>query len=374
MIELKDIRDCCGCEACAQICPVGCIEMVEDREGFFYPKIERQSCIECGRCEPLCPALNRAEPRKPISVYAAKSPDEALRAESSSGGIFTPLAMATLARGGVAFGAIYDDKWQVYHSEATTAVQLGAMRGSKYTQSRVGSVYSQVRSYLRAGRDVLFSGTPCQIAALRGYLGGDSEGLLLVEVACHGVPSPRVWREYLAAVSGGAAVESVLFKDKSKSWLRYNITITFEDGRFSERASKNLFMRSFIKELIVRPSCYHCPARSFSSGADITLADYWGVERVHPEFHDDRGASAVFVSSQRGEAAIRELGLEIIPTKFSDAVALNSSIVRSARPHARRARFFRELDGGVLKAMERCLKPTLLKRFTRFLSRTFLDS
>ena len=207
MIRITNNSDCCGCEACKQICPKNSISMRRDAEGFLYPTVDMSSCIGCHLCERICPMLIRGTERRPLEVLAAKSSNEAVRLSSSSGGIFTPLAERTLRRGGVVFGAKFNDKLYVEHTGVESEEELSALRGSKYLQSIIGDSYKRAEEALKGGREVLFSGTPCQIAGLRGYLRREYESLLTVEVVCHGVPSPKVWQEYVDRLSAELKIE-----------------------------------------------------------------------------------------------------------------------------------------------------------------------
>ena len=197
MIEIKDKKDCCGCSACVQRCPKQCITLKEDNEGFLYPIVDKKTCIDCGLCEKVCPILHQGEPQKPLKVYAAKNLNEEIRRQSSSGGIFTLLAEQVIQEGGVVFGARFDENWEVKHDYTETIEGLAVFRGSKYVQSRIEDNYKKAEEFLKQGRKVLFSGTPCQIAGLKRFLRKEYEELLTVDFVCHGVPSPGVWRKYL---------------------------------------------------------------------------------------------------------------------------------------------------------------------------------
>lgn len=197
MISINDKKDCCGCAACVQRCPKQCITLHEDNEGFLYPQVDESLCIDCGLCEKVCPVINQADERTPLGVYAAKNPNESVRMQSSSGGVFTMLAERIIDEDGVVFGACFDERWEVVHSYVETKEALAKFRGSKYVQSKIGSTYQQVEGFLKSGRKVLFSGTPCQIAGLKKYLRKEYDNLLAVDFICHGVPSPGVFRTYL---------------------------------------------------------------------------------------------------------------------------------------------------------------------------------
>lgn len=190
-------KKCCGCNSCAQSCPKQCISMSEDNEGFLYPSVDTNLCVECHLCEKVCPVLNISSGQYPISCYAAKSPDEQIRKESSSGGIFSLLAQKIIENDGVVFGAAFNKKWEVVHCYTETLEGLNSLRGSKYVQSKIGNAYEQVKTFLKNGRLVLFSGTPCQIAGLKTFLRKDYENLITLDFVCHGVPSPGVLRWYL---------------------------------------------------------------------------------------------------------------------------------------------------------------------------------
>ena len=200
---------CCGCAACEQRCPTSCIVMREDEEGFLYPQTDTSKCIDCGLCEKVCPVLNQGEKRKPLHVYAAKNTKTRIRLQSSSGGIFTHIAEQIIQKNGVVFGARFDENWAVEHACTETLEGLAAMRGSKYVQSRIGRTYRQAKEFLESGRPVLFSGTPCQIRGLKLFLAKEYENLLTVDLVCHGVPSPEIWRQYLHEIiaTGGADIQ-----------------------------------------------------------------------------------------------------------------------------------------------------------------------
>lgn len=197
MINIQDKKDCCGCSACASVCPKHCITMSEDSEGFIYPCVDESVCVDCHLCERVCPIINYGNDREPLAVYAAKNPDESIRMQSSSGGVFTLLAERVIDEGGVVFGATFNDRWEVVHDYVETKEELAKFRGSKYVQSKIGDSYQKAKAFLKNNRKVLFSGTPCQIAGLKKYLRKDYDNLLAVDFICHGVPSPGVFRTYL---------------------------------------------------------------------------------------------------------------------------------------------------------------------------------
>jgi coenzyme F420-reducing hydrogenase beta subunit len=240
MITLQRKADCCGCNACTQGCHLECISMQEDNEGFLYPKVDVEQCVDCGLCEKICPIINQTEARKPLHVYAAKNRNEEIRKQSSSGGIFTLLAEKIIEDGGVVFGARFDEKWEVMHDYTETKEGLAAFRGSKYLQSRTGNTFQQAKEFLKAGRKVLFSGTPCQIAGLKLFLRKEYDNLITIDFVCHGVPSPKVWRMYFLYLTdnqkyttnykGGyfahtKAITEINFRDKTYGWKKFSLTV-----------------------------------------------------------------------------------------------------------------------------------------------------
>lgn len=363
MIRIDDKARCCGCGGCAQSCPVGCIAMSADGEGFLYPAVDESACVNCGRCEAVCPVLNAeggAARREGLfdrpRAVGGWNRDEEIRQASSSGGAFTLMAGEILRRGGVVYGAVMNGQ-RVAHAAAETKAELAAMRGSKYVQSDVGDCYRQAKAQLKAGRPVLFSGTPCQTAGLMDYLGKPYENLYLVDFICHGVPSPRVFAEYLASLErkGGSKIVAFTFRGKEKGWyskgsrLQMGPQAAFEDG--SELhvypALKDSYINGFLEDLTLRPSCYECRFKGVPRrAADITLADFWGVDEALPEMNDGKGTSLLLIHGQRGMALFDAIkgGLEYRECDWERAAAKNPSLVRSSKRPALRDSLFDELE------------------------------
>ena len=363
MIRIDDKARCCGCGGCAQACPAGCIEMRADQEGFLYPAVDAGRCIQCGLCEKVCPVLKVAGGVKglPISSVSPRAVggwnrDGAVREASSSGGVFTLLATEILNRGGVVFGAVLDGHG-VKHVAADSVEALAAMRGSKYVQSDLGDSYRRVREYLKAGRPVLFTGTPCQTAGLVSFLGKRPEQLTLVDFVCHGVPSPRFFSAYLDSLEkkAGAKVTAFSFRSKEKGWysvgsrLQMGPRAKYANGSETEcyPALKDSYTNGFLEDCTLRPSCYACPFKGIPKwAADITLADFWGVDKVLPEMNDKKGTSLLLVHSDSGMAlfdAIKD-HLEYRECDWLTAVSKNPSLLRSAKRPKLRDRIFDELE------------------------------
>lgn len=372
MINIKNKKECCGCSACVQRCPKRCISMENDSEGFLYPKVDTSKCIDCHLCEKVCPIINQDEPRTPLDVYAAKNPDESVRFASSSGGIFSMLAERTIERGGVVFGACFDDNWQVIHTYVEKKQNLNVFRGSKYVQSKIGETFKLAELFLKSGREVLFSGTPCQISGLNHYLCKQYDNLLTVEVVCHGVPSPKIWREYLSSLNL-ANIGSISHKDKSTGWRSYSFTIkdTKNDVVFTERASENKYLIAFIRNLTLRPSCFSCPAKAGKSRADITLADYWGVEEIIPQMDDNQGVSFVCGNSKKGIACINQVGISLLQVEYQRSIKYNPCIFKSTVESAERQKFWDDYMEQGIKAllMIKNRKQNIMKRIIKRLIR-----
>lgn len=379
MIRISDPFRCCGCSACAQRCPKRCISLREDAEGFLYPKVDVSLCIDCGLCEQVCPELHTDAEHQPLQTFAAMNPNAEVRRTSSSGGVFTALAEQVIDAGGVVFGAAFDEHWEVRHRCAETREGLAAFRGSKYVQSVIGDTFLQVERFLKSGRRVLFSGTPCQIAGLRRFLRCDYNHLLCIDFICHGVPSPGVFRAYLAeemtkivhkgekkfsfafstipsipkadvlAARLGCRIDDIRFRDKTNGWKKFSFVLslskasaTGEKIQFSALScfTENAFMQAFLCNLILRPSCYACSCKSFRSGSDLTLGDYWGVERKAPALDDDGGTSVVFVNTENGKNILKESVIECVRCSFKECVEYNPVYKVSAQKHPKRTSFF----------------------------------
>lgn len=308
MITISDKTLCCGCTACVTACPAQCIVMRRDREGFDYPVINSPDlCVECGKCEKVCPVLSPLQPKEPVEAYAARSQE--YMDGSSSGGVFPALAKQVLEEGGVVFGAVVNDDMTVGHTEAYDMAGVEKMRGSKYVQSDLYASYEDVRYWLQEGRKVLFTGTPCQVAGLNKYLGKPYDELVTVDVLCHGAPSPGLWEKYVKALEHkhGARMEYVRFKDKSSSWRHYAFTTSFGSCEYMD----DPYMALFVQDMTLRPSCYKCAVRGGGSGSDITLSDLWSVQMSAPEMADDRGVSGVYVYTEKGRHLLAASGVQL---------------------------------------------------------------
>ena len=373
MINIKSKEECCGCSACAQRCPKQCIKMLEDEEGFLYPKVDETKCINCHLCEKVCPVANQAESRMPIDSYAAYNVDDGVRKDSSSGGIFTLLAEKVIAEGGAVFGATWNEKWQVVHTYTETKEGIAQFRGSKYIQSIIGETYKQAETFLKSGRKVLYSGTPCQIAGLRLFLRKEYDNLLTIDFICHGVPSPGVFRWYLqeeitnyatrkgrkntvsflpihsipegdVLMPEGLSIKGIRFRDKCSGWKKFSFVLLLAEASaegkqnsvsLSYTLEQNSFLKGFLNDLYLRPSCHKCPAKSLKSGSDITIADYWGYKDTPNITDTDEGISAVLINTVKGQAEFEMLSLIKEKTTYDLIERTNGAINHSASNYYR---------------------------------------
>ena len=360
--KLAPRERCTGCSSCLDACHSNALSMHRDYEGFLYPKVDTVRCVECGGCTRSCPVLT---PPKIISdevtCHAARCRDNMVRVESSSGGIFPILAADCLTRGGSVYGCRYDDAHMARHVRITNQVELKALYGSKYLQSETTGIFRLVKTDLKANRPVLFSGTPCQVGALNSFLGHDEPNLLTMEVICHGVPSPAVWQKYLEELKRNIPSSKswkISARDKFVSWRKFSMTVCSENYIHREIFSQNIFMKIFLKNLSLRPSCFQCCFRQGASGADITLGDFWGIERLQSSLDDDRGVSAVILHTQKAREIWQSIASVILcePCELADITLENPCYLTSVKYPQKRDYFmqhFKEQDWDKLYA--RCI-------------------
>lgn len=347
--EIKEKKECMGCHACSNICPKNCISMDKDKDWFWYPNVDYNKCIKCGKCIKVCPIINKAKVDNNPKAYACINNDEEVRLKSSSGGIFSLIAEQFIDSGGVVFGAEFDDEFRVLHNYIEKINDIGKLRGSKYVQSWIGDMYSQVKHFLKQGRDVLFTGTPCQIGGLKSYLDKSYDNLFCIDIICHGVPSPKVWDKYIdfrnkKAVSSPRRIS---FRMKSEGWKRFSVSFFFKNNKeYRKKYQDDLYMNAFLKNVCLRPSCYACGFKSLHRQSDITLADFWGIQNILPEMDDDKGTSLIFVNSDKGQKILEKIKNKMIyeEVDVNQAVVYNSAMIKSVEYNDKRDDFLRELD------------------------------
>lgn len=340
--------DCCtGCGMCSAICPTVAIQMQPDKHGFLHPKVNAAKCTDCGLCSRKCPVFNQPRLSDHTDILAGYTKTKSLLPTSSSGAIFPVLAMEIIRRGGTVFGAAFDRNFRVVHTAANTEDELSFLCSSKYVQSYISNdCYTQVKEALAAGRWVYFSGMPCQVAALKSYLGREYETLITQDTACHSVPSPMVWKDYGEALEKQhvGKLVSFSFRNKATGWEGYQIRAEFDNGNeVCQPAAENPYQRGFIKGLYSRSSCFSCPFKGIERCSDITLADYWGVKNTQPEIYNPQGTSLIFLHSEKGRALMNACRdqLETI-LAADDALTFNPAVLRPIQKPARYEEFWEE--------------------------------
>ncbi len=355
MIEIHQREDCNGCNACGDICPEKSITFITDIEGFWYPKIDKDTCTKCGLCSKICPELHpnshKKEIKKEPEVYAAYSLDDVVRVDSTSGGVFSVLANRVFSENGYVGGAVFNSNYSVSHIVTNNRLRLSEIRSSKYLQSNSEGYYNSVKECLKSGEKVLVCATPCQIAGLKLFLGKEYNNLLTCDFICRGVNSPKVFHKYMEMQEKQykSKAQFIKFKDKTYGWHNFSMRIDFENGeRYCKDCSSDLFFQGYLKSgNFARPSCYSCKFKGVEHPSDITLADFWGIENHAPEMDQDKGTSLVLINSEKGydffmnckeQMAIKKMQLQ-------NAERGNPAIYHSLKPvKNNREKFFNALD------------------------------
>ena len=350
MIRITNESQCCGCAACYNICPTKCIRMKKNSEGFSYPEVDVQQCLNCRKCEKACPMINgQVNTSNEVKAsYSVVSLNMKERLQSSSGGVFSVLAKEVISNGGSVYGvAMSMDCRTAEHTRVNTVDSLSILRGSKYLQAQPNETYSEVKRDLNQGLPVLFSGTMCQVNGLKGYLGHDYENLITVDVVCHGVPSQALWEKYVNYEERrhNGVITAVNFRHKKKGWQNFGIEKIEGGKRIWSSIEKDPYMHMFLNNYCLRPSCYKCLAKKIKQ-SDISLADFWGVDSFTPEMNDGKGTSLVLIRTEKGKRlfASIESKIKFKQITYEQAVAHNPAEYASAkRPHERES-FFKDMN------------------------------
>lgn len=361
--SLQDKQQCSGCTACFAICPQRAIRMEPDSEGFLYPSLDENECINCHLCETVCPALDKNHSREnKVKAYAAYSKNCATLNHSSSGGIFREIAEFVIQNKGVVYGAAFGDDHTVKHTAVERFEDLQLLQGSKYLQSDVNDCFIQAKQMLETGRLVLFTGTPCQVEGLKKYLKRDYDNLLTQDIVCHGVPSPLVWKKYIAEMekNNHTTISDVNFRDKKYGWHNFSLRIGLADGsEYRKVFREDPFMRGFLDNVYLRLSCYACHYKTMNRISDFTLADFWGVQNVCPEIAHPKGASLVWLNTDKSKMIWEELKDRLIYKKvdLEQAVRYNTAATSSVLMPKSRMRFFALLDANSVEAAVNAVLP-----------------
>jgi len=338
------LLDCTGCFACQNICPVGAITF-ENKSGFFKPFVDVAKCIDCGKCTSHCHLLSDQTNNTEQKCYAAMASDD-LRMKSSSGGAFTLLAEEIISMGGTVWGAAYTSSFEVEHFCASTLGELEKLRGSKYMQSRIGNAYKRIEKELKTDVPVLFTGTPCQVAGLKSYLNKEYDKLYTIDLICHGISSSAVFKGYMQGCHNDKTISKIGFKEKKPWGWRPGMNISFgDDSTYQRIADRDPFFRAYLSGMSQNPSCSRCKYSKLHRPGDLTIGDFWGVQKFNPRLNDDRGTSVILTNSEKGKKLLESVQtfkkIEEVPIEF--AVEGNRSLSVPTPSHPRSARFFRGL-------------------------------
>lgn len=310
-LKSKNKSECSGCTACMNICPRNAIKMEYDDEGFKYPVIDKEKCINCGACYNICPNIKKDESNTILKAYGVKHKDEKERLTSRSGGVFVALSDYILNQNGVVYGAELTKNFTVIHSRATNKEERNKFKGSKYIQSDMANIIKSVEQDLKANKKVLFSGTPCQVSAVKACIRGKyKDNLYTCDLICHGVPSETIFQKFLKYIEEkqNKKIKNFIFRDKRFGWESHYETFIFEDDT---ELTTQYFRNLFYGHHILRPSCYNCNYANTHRPADITIADFWGIDKVNPKFMDRNGVSLVIINNEKGKEIFEQIKEDI---------------------------------------------------------------
>lgn len=357
-------NECCGCSACEQICPKNAIKMTADNQGFLYPEIDSSLCVECGACKKVCAFQNGYPQNHSKTAYAVKHKNLDTRMTSRSGGVFIAISDYILDRNGSVYGAAFDDDFSVCHIRATTKAERDRLKGSKYVQSDIKDTFSSVKNDLKNGMYVLFSGTACQVAGLKNYLGKtDTSKLYTCDLVCHGVPSPKVWKEYLdyCEKKYNGKVTNADFRDKTLGWNAHKEAIWVDNKKYNSNEYAYLFNDNYIS----RPSCFNCKFTNLDRPADFTLADFWGIDKIVPAFNDNKGVSLLLVNSQKGEKIFDSCkkDIDFVDCDLQKSAKPNPNLyMPSQKPEKENLFWDNYKKSGFEKALKKCYKKVFFIR------------
>ena len=360
---------CTGCGACDRICPRTAITMEPDKEGFLYPQINQEFCIDCKLCTAVCPSLNMQTTTDEgvISSYAAYIEDHDIRESSSSGGIFTALAESVMSMGGVVFGAAFDKDFSVHHIGISSPANLSKLQGSKYLQSRTEGTFEEVQNMLKDRRQVLYTGTACQIAGLKAFLRQDYPELYTVDILCHGAPSPKVWQMYLKDTehTRNSKISSVSFRDKTYGWRNFSTSILCDDLTLETVShDDDKYMQMFLSNLDLRESCYNCLFKKMDRASDLTIGDAWDIEKHHPDMDDDFGTSVVLVHTEKGQELLSSVSdkLCLKEDELDTLLPPCADSRKSVEPHWNREKYLSKIEKGKFSELAKTLEPTAAEK------------
>ncbi len=361
-------EDCCGCTACAMVCPTKAIVMVSDEEGYLYPSLNCELCVGCAQCEQVCPMMNRQE-GSCIEIIAAKARDDNVRLASTSGGIFPILANSVLAQGGMVAGVVFDDQFSVIHILSDKGADIRRMCGSKYVQSRLDNLFAEILKQINA-RKVLFTGTPCQCEGLRRFIrakNGNIDNLIICDLICGKVPSPGVWSNYVNYLQTHflGHITDFVFRSKIKGWQYPYCKVSIDGKDVSGLVDKSCtWMQIYTSPALCRHSCYVCPFTTVNRKSDITIGDYWGVEKSLPDFTDNTGISLVLVHTDKGKELIRNVETFVLCKESNSTDCLQDRLKKPTPQPEHREKFWELYKiNGIDEIVKKYGKRNLFMRF-----------
>lgn len=353
MININNKENCTSCFACYNVCPVNAIEMIEDSEGFKYPKVNKEKCINCGLCDKTCPVINNKENEgyyKRPKVIAAYTKNNHIRLDSTSGGVFSELAKKIYSENGYVCGAIYNKDWGVEHIVSDTIDDLDNLRSSKYLQSDMNDNFKQIKKLLEEGKKVLICGSPCQISGLHNFLQKNYENLYTIDFICRGMNSPKIFKGYIKYLEGKYKSKAikVKFKNKIHGWHNFSTKVDFANGKsYIGGRYEDSFMIGYLqKNAFMRPSCYNCKFKGLPRNADITLADFWGIEKINPKMDQNKGTSMIYINSNKGQKLFDEIKDQLVYEEISsdEVFKENTAMKESVAMTKERNGVFKEID------------------------------
>ncbi len=341
MIRLyNEKKDCCGCSACMNVCPVKAIIMKPDEDGYTFPKIDNKICIDCGLCEKVCAFQNvPVSENEPIATYVAVNKNKDILLSSSSGGLFGALASLIFEKDGVVFGCAYNNDMVPEHICVNNLTDMKKIQGSKYVHSSINHTYSEAKKYLNDDRWVLFTGTPCQIAGLKSFLGKSYGRLITADIICHGVPSAGFFKGYIKHLEEkfNGKVIDFKFRDKSNGWGLMGKVVYKKNNKLLKKIIVPIisyYYNYFLKGYIYRENCYECKYACGGREGDFTMGDYWGIEKAHPDIETKNGVSVLLVNSKKGMALVKDLS-KYLDFKLSDFEKAREQNIQLKRPTAK---------------------------------------
>lgn len=380
MIEIKDKAMCMGCTACESLCPMHCITMEYDEEGYKYPHVNNSVCIDCGLCEKVCPCKKELIFDDFVTrAFAVQNKDKKIREESASGGAFTTLAENFIKQGGIVYGGAFDDDFSVCHIRVETTEELTKLRGSKYVQSDMKDNFRLVKQDLKEGRKVLFSGTPCQVAGLVSFLRGlyPTNNLLLVDLVCRGIPSPLLWSKFISNLSQKyGKLEYVAFRNKHFGYAGSTMAMRFADGemRYTDRDIQ-FYKKLFFDDINTRPSCFKCHFKTVKRVSDFTIFDCWHVNEIDKSLDDDEGTTWVLVQSAKGLDYFEQVRkqVNVVEAPVEKAIQLDGMLAtHCTTPNPRRDEFFKDIQiHGFDELLEKYFPMTIKKRIVNIVKPIF---